>query len=370
MMLRSFLPVGQGAFNLERFKIDGERINIVYDCGSSTNLAAVHQQIRNEVSCRETIDAVFISHLDEDHINGLPFLLKHAQVKNLFFPLITTKDSVYLKLNALLSSGRNGFLYNFIENPYSAFESINLENTPYLYQIEPKENEERNNIDASYVQSGDNTANLLGWNISIKNSWEWIPFNFSQESRIKELKDAIAQIFNCEANIVDEKIEELICNYPNDKEKIKEAYRRISGTFNTNSMTLFSGIRNPNVYQDYVDPKFKFSNSYCSSKRKNGCLYLGDYDASGKRKWEALKNAYDDYWDYIGCIQIPHHGSYHNYNPEISKIDAINIISAGIKNKYQHPNALVLKDLMLNNCTARIVTENSNSRIDLDVNCF
>ena len=39
MMIRSFLPVGQGAFYCEQFmwNFETERINIVYDCGSSTN---------------------------------------------------------------------------------------------------------------------------------------------------------------------------------------------------------------------------------------------------------------------------------------------------------------------------------------------
>ena len=39
MMIRSFLPVGQGAFYCEQFmwNFETERINIVYDCGSSRN---------------------------------------------------------------------------------------------------------------------------------------------------------------------------------------------------------------------------------------------------------------------------------------------------------------------------------------------
>lgn len=37
-MLRSFLPVGQGAFYLERFETNDGRINVVYDCGSLTEV--------------------------------------------------------------------------------------------------------------------------------------------------------------------------------------------------------------------------------------------------------------------------------------------------------------------------------------------
>lgn len=41
MMLRSFLPVGQGAFYFERFEYDKDRINIIYDCGSLTDVSIV-----------------------------------------------------------------------------------------------------------------------------------------------------------------------------------------------------------------------------------------------------------------------------------------------------------------------------------------
>ena len=46
MMLRSFLPVGQGAFYLERFEINGEKTNVVYDCGSLTDVKIVEKEIR------------------------------------------------------------------------------------------------------------------------------------------------------------------------------------------------------------------------------------------------------------------------------------------------------------------------------------
>ena len=90
MMIRSFLPVGQGAFYCEQFmwNFETERINIVYDCGSSTNVKLVEEQIKNNFEKDEIIHAVFISHLDEDHINGIPFLLKYCKVKKNLFSII------------------------------------------------------------------------------------------------------------------------------------------------------------------------------------------------------------------------------------------------------------------------------------------
>lgn len=100
MMIRSFLPVGQGAFYCEQFEGwgDNEDVNIVYDCGSSTNVKLVEKQIRDNFYKGQTIHAVFISHLDDDHINGIPFLLKYCHVKKMFFPLITEKNTKYISL--------------------------------------------------------------------------------------------------------------------------------------------------------------------------------------------------------------------------------------------------------------------------------
>lgn len=98
MMIRSFLPVGQGAFYCEQFMDDLKRewVNVVYDCGSSTNVKLVEEQIKNNFEKDEIIHAVFISHLDEDHINGIPFLLKYCNVNKIFFPLLTESDAKYI----------------------------------------------------------------------------------------------------------------------------------------------------------------------------------------------------------------------------------------------------------------------------------
>ena len=135
MMIRSFLAVGQGAFYCEQFRMDSlsEKINVIYDCGSD-NVEMVHEQIQNNFEKGEIIHAVFISHLDNDHINGLPYLLKYCKVKKIFFPLIERKNLQYISLFNLIKNGTNAsFLLEFLENPYRAIRNLNLDYRPAFF---------------------------------------------------------------------------------------------------------------------------------------------------------------------------------------------------------------------------------------------
>ena len=41
---------------------------------------------------------------DEDHVNGLEYLLRHTQVEHIFFPLLTNEDKALIFLQHLVNS--------------------------------------------------------------------------------------------------------------------------------------------------------------------------------------------------------------------------------------------------------------------------
>lgn len=374
-MIRSFLPVGQGAFYLEQFTLGGDTANIVYDCGSSTDVRIVEKEIRSNFEPEEDIDAVFISHLDEDHINGLPYLLKYCKVKKLFFPLLARESQALLLLMRRLSDKQeNEFISAFIRNPYEAFNLLDIINRPSIYQVAEnrdgqEEYDDYNGIDARRILSGEDVAKEIFEGRACEISdWMYIPFNFRETTRLAELQAAIKKIFG--KKLLACEVSELVKKDPKKLADLKLAYKNIHGSLNTNSLVLLSLCISDKIVQtplrQYWHPLFYLCSGCCRYMNcANGCLYTGDYDARGAQKWQELQNAYMQYEPYIGCIQIPHHGSRYSYNHQLLSVGKCMffVISAGEKNSFRHPHGSVVKDILASYKHPILVTENSGSAV-------
>ncbi len=217
------------------------------------------------------------------------------------------------------------------------------------------------------LASGFNVTEIISESFKIKapfEDWFYIPFNFRHKDRTNMLEKELTRLSKNEC--VDLYDLQDIWKSGSDymRRRIQEAYTRVPGSFNTNSMVLFSGTNETHTLQHMVFPHISDPWHFFTYNTKNsGCLYTGDYDASGKKKFNELYAEYKTYWEYIGCLQIPHHGSRYNYNSAFSTLDAYHIISASKKNRHQHPHSYVIKDLLLNNSYPYIVSEDVGSAV-------
>lgn len=359
-MERIFLPVGQGAFYLERFCVENEYVNVVYDCGSLTNERVLISRIDSCFFNNKSIAAMFVSHMDRDHINGLPHLLKRCNVERLFLPFITEENKRLIIIDDLIENGfDNSFFTQFISNPQKACKDItHNETSPQIYWIkEPGDNKELN--DDSFLESGKNIAGyVFGGKL---NTWEYIPFNFRQEKGCEELKTAIKELnmpYDSDALLAMMKKDNGVID------SLKKAYKKVKGGLNTNSMTLLSVYRGEYVFQHLLRPIYWRCYKCCNTP--NGCLYTGDYDAHNQMNCQSLIEKYSEYSDYIGCVQIPHHGSFHNYNKDL--LNHFNckfvVISSGINNKYGHPHKSVLLDIISKGIWPLVVSEDGKSMVE------
>ena len=189
-------------------------------------------------------------------------------------------------------------------------------------------------------------------------------------------------------------------NDRNIRRKLKLAYKRLPGKANVNSMVLYSGPEGPHQYTylaTFIDHRlrafaahnivrlfiFAFLKAMWSAfpslykcmymsfmpliVLKPGCLYLGDYEAKGRNKFIQMDDSYKAFWKHIGIVQVPHHGSWHNYNPKIIKHSMmLLVISAGRWNKYGHPHRQTLFSIIRAGGIPLLVNEKPSTRIILE----
>lgn len=381
-MTRSFNAIGQGAFYVEKFQGD-KSITIVYDCGSNSK-RILHKRIEENFAKDEEIHAVYISHFDNDHVNGLEKLISHCHIRKIFIPFLDESEKSLLlsflimkdvgKKSFNLKSIQDSFLYKFIENPDFLLNSqldiqvIKVKVSSDSHDPEPKRFNILENIPSS-VASG--TEFYIDCVEGLK--WLYIPYNFQYEERGEQFRSAlleILQIIPSPCNWV-----QLIQSKSNLIVEIKELFKSlaIEGDINSNSMVVYSGLSKMekdnrsdfNLEYDYIK-HCHLCTPVHEKKEKVGCLYTGDYDAS--ENWEDLKLHYQTYWESIGVLQVPHHGSLLSHHKDIvnCKLDFA-VISAGAKRPHGHPHEEVIVDF----CNARIpwflVTENSYSKLDFKI---
>lgn len=362
MIQRFFHPVGQGAFYSERHI--SHNINIVYDCGT-TNPSSVTKQrvVKQSFSNDDVIHILFISHFDKDHISLID-TLKNAvkRIERVIIPLLHDEEKIFLS-NIYKALGHSS-LGKLVSNPREFFgeetqiitirpssEDRPLEQIPVVNLSE----RHRENIE---ISSG------VPLTINGLQDWVYIPLNFEYQKRSKEFQDELQKKG---INI------DMLKNDPNYvlnedvKKAIKAIYKKISGNINQNSMFLYSGPLSKESSRHFWGERCWHGNiynchfacydyDYCSYRV--ACLFTGDGDLN----IVDVRNKYSLYWDLIGTIQIPHHGSWKSF-----KANALNNgpflcpISVGNKNSYGHPSQRVISDILFRRSFPILVTEDLDS---------
>ncbi|MFA6422755.1 MAG: hypothetical protein WCV92_05170, partial [Candidatus Buchananbacteria bacterium] len=180
------------------------------------------------------------------------------------------------------------------------------------------------------------------------NNWQFKVFNYKQQFRRQILLNLLKK-----DSIKIKKLSDV--KYISDKQAaLQEIYENVEGTINQNSLVLYSG----------VDPEKKSYSKTCSSvrliNRCLGCLYTGDYYASGGYHFKQLKKRFEKYWDNIGTIQVPHHGAEDGFNKELYKNKVAAVISYRSDSRI-HPAKSTKDGIQESGSIAIPVTENVNS---------
>lgn len=370
-IVRTFHPVGQGAFYSERFYDEDNpqaKYNIVFDCGTSWgNIIKAKKVVTQAFDKNDWIDYLFISHLDYDHLSLVNTLIEsvNKKVRNIVLPLVNKNElRIGINLNYIANHQET---VRFLSDILSFMDGIN----------------NRRDTHIEFIVS-DNKGQSKGEGITLsfedgETDWVLIPRNVSARSRRYELLDGLEKMlentdFREESSkyglpvvrsgeellnqLMDKEYVEGIIRNQKLRNAIKSAYEKVAGGVNVNSLLLYSGPAKENM--DYMMCP-KYLNMFKHMRyRRAGCLYTGDCDCDIDG-WKS--GLYSDVWQNIGTIQLPHHGSLESFDVKNNNIDRVYFfpVSCGSTNSYGHPSAKVLAYLVKMDGLPQIVTEMSNT---------
>ena len=386
-LTRIIHPIGQGGFYTETFVDDNgkEVFNAIYDCGSETQKPTlIKNYLKGWVERKQWIDAVFISHLHDDHINGLDYLLSTRKVKNLFLPQLTPEVII------------EAYLYNYyntgsVDNEGNVFISKALRNEYHvrIVQINEMDSDDNNSGDPIHINEAvrdpypSGSVFYYSFMSHHRNMlrWLYIPFNSPLQSKKGSIgNDAFfSSVKSSNGQVDPHKLMKLIKN--EGIEKCKTIYAEYFGKIrhNSYSMTLFSGIENHSsnkVYCHVCCPshysRFRcccFDCVHCHKERSclPNFLYTGDFEPNRNNQRMSYVELVKEHlerlglWDTIRGVQVPHHGSRNNFNDTLYEYACKGYISAGSKNVHGHPNADTLVNIQNEGCMPIVVNEDSKS---------
>ena len=388
-LTRTIHPIGQGGFYSESFTetladgSDYEIFNAVYDCGSETGNDTINKYLGRYIPNTEPkkrINAVFISHLHNDHINGLDYLLSNANVTYLFLPQMTPDVVIeaylynYIKSDSI-SNLANSCISNLLLDKYKNVKIVQIKELNEDEQFYRNENDsiliDNDGVLGNQYDSG--TVFTITPRIHTQGGkgykWLYIPFNSpfkSKKGRISR-DPLFASALDTNGEIDFQLLKEIVesCS----ARTIYGLYSSYFGRYSHNSysMTLFSGIEEYGVL-DCISTRC--NNTLCRCRcydHSPNFLYTGDFEPNrkaGRNTFvELMKKRLErlNLWDTISGIQVPHHGSRNNFNNELYQCPCVGYISVDSKNRHGHPNVDTLINIQKNGCNPIIVSEDLSS---------
>lgn len=366
-VFRTIHPVGHGGFFTEELCEGNDCFNVVYDCGTRNGLQLLEREINKAFNRKQSVDLLFISHFDRDHVSGLKELVRRNLLNSgtkVVMPFHYPSYFVIL----------NPFLYAYYEQCMLILRSTGTT----IVEVEeqnPSEDEYGRYLDrrphASYVSFEQLRGSISsGSRISLSPKWIYIPFNLNDSKNFADrFEDEVKRQLGMDINDMS----------PMDLEQNADIIRGIyqlmgkknARSFNINSNSLIV-ISMPtgdvdSCYTTIAQRKYVVD---AATAVYTGDSYLKDFTNGSLpfRYYSASKRVLGKYVHYpVGLFQIPHHGSNNNYDFQLQNEAALcqfAFCSQDDRDKMQGTTRYVCNDLGgIAKVMLHVVDENGGSEI-------
>ena len=406
---RTFDPVGQGAVYAEVRGMGSRQFTVVYDCGNWRRKQSAVEVVKCfKVPC---VDILYISHFHADHISLIDELVKHAQIKKVYIPLLSNEERAVLMAYYQNKGQAYSGCFNIVSAPREVFgpKTEVVAVAPVLYP----ESTEKDDFDVLAEEDYDsfwssrivksNTVERISEQMGeASTNWVFVPHNYEEVKR----RVILENLFKSEQIPFSSSVPLTLSFITRYQDKLVKVYGKLNGGMNENSMFLYSGpdVRSHRV-AGYRVRNMQCSNNYnciqknrmgsiafscaghylsdvrCRRCKKNsganclkclaeplglvraGCVYTGD----GNLNLVNISNEFLPYWDNVGTVLIPHHGSPHNFLPGFLSAHQLWCpVSVGSCSPYKnHPSDAVLTAIGQQNGFPICVTDCFHSRFEV-----
>lgn len=335
---------------------------MVYDCGSlSLKSSLLEKRVRSDFENDMDVDILFISHFDNDHINGVRLL----NPKIVVLPLLSDTQIRILKLYNRVVPG--SYDVALAEDPRSVFPGARI--IWVLAEegdMDNRRNDEALTIDVSDVGRHTTQTTRIKSRQSIVVSdggpiWEYIPLNPNWD---RFTKSFISEIGN--EGLEWDKLGDLYnaAYVKAHMDALKRVYTRLRYK-NKHSLVVYS---NALCGKGMVEGFGNFRRDMCvccmSDFHPSGCIYFGDItvDDSWIGPYYAFLTS-TGRLPHVGAVQIPHHGSYLSHGDRIFQSGfpvnrpMLCVISVGESNRFGHPSLRMVAKLHRSGGIVMMVTE-------------
>ena len=391
-----FWNVGQGLFSSGRIQMgDALAFHWVYDCGTSSSQKLIQNAVNkyNSDKNQGNIDLLVLSHFDKDHISGVKELLKNGRkIKRWIVPYYPLWQRLVIAL--LLDIQPDDEEWAFYQNPIQYFKTDfaeELKETQFLL-LPAKENESEILISLEPSNSDDvlsfgTTKKLSDEFDNLEQNVHWLNPNKALLFRKEEAQFEFV-LYNVPFHLL-AKVPTNLTAFRKQVESIIQSHQSNSTDPIPALKTLYTlafgnGSKNKNIISQYLYIRnitstavWGLGNNYIydipkndgneiivfpKDRNKNAILYTGDAFLNDLPLLTDLMQSLGvERMVRIYCLQVPHHGSKHNWQQGLANIfsPCLSVFSADSQRRNGHPHSEVLKDF----ATYTPILVNKNKRL-------